>query len=135
MKMSRRLTVIAAMALFIPGIVAAAEAPATTRYLVTINKLKPGSAADWQKLYLESVVPALKKSGITFYSVAENVIGERPVFVHVRSLDKFGDLDGQGPLLRAGLSQKQADAINTARNTASCSSSGRIRDRVRRFKG
>jgi hypothetical protein len=116
--MSRRLTVIAAMALLIPGIVAGADAPATTRYLVTINKLKPGSAADWQKLYLESVVPALKKSGISFYSVAENMMGERPVFTHVRSLDKFGDLDGQGPLLRAGLSQKQADAINAARNSA-----------------
>jgi hypothetical protein len=116
MKMSRRLTVIAAMALLIPGIVAAAEPPATTRYLVTINKLKPGSAATWQKLYLESVVPALKKSGITFFSVSENVIGERPVFVNIRSLDKFGDLDGQGPLLRGGLSQKQADAINAARN-------------------
>jgi hypothetical protein len=116
MKMSRRLTVIAAMALLIPGIVGAAEAPATTRYLVTMNKLKPGSAADWQKLYLESVVPVLKKAGISFYSVGENMIGDRPVFVHIRSLDKFGDLDGQGPLLRGGLSQKQADAINTARN-------------------
>lgn len=118
MKMSRRFTVIAAMALLIPGIVAGADAPATSRYLVTVNKLKPGSAAGWQKLYLESVVPALKKSGITFYSVSENVIGERPVFVHIRSLEKFGDLDGQGPLLRGGLSQKQADAIGVARNAA-----------------
>jgi hypothetical protein len=112
------MTVIAAMALLVPGIVAAADAPATSRYLVTVNKLKPGSSADWQKLYLESVVPALKKSGITFYSVSENIIGERPVFVHIRSLEKFGDLDGQGPLLRAGLSQKQVDALNKARNAA-----------------
>jgi hypothetical protein len=116
MKMSCRLTVIAAMALLVPGMVAAADAPATSRYLVTVNKLKPGAAADWQKMYLDSVVPALKKSGITFYSVGENVIGERPVFIHIRSLEKFGDLDGQGPLLRGGLSQKQADALNTARN-------------------
>jgi hypothetical protein len=118
MKMFHRMTVIAAMALLVPGLVAAADAPATSRYLVTINKLKPGAAADWQKLYLESVVPALKKSGITFYSVSENVIGERPVFVHIRSLEKFGDLDGQGPLLRAGLSQKQVDVLNKARNAA-----------------
>ena len=118
MKTLRGLSAILAMALLIPGLVAAAEAPATTRYIVTINKLKPGSADAWQKVYKESVVPALKKAGITFFSAAEQLFGERPVYLHVRSLEKFGELDGPGPFLRAGLSQKQIDSINAIRNAA-----------------
>lgn len=118
MKTFRGLSAILAMALLIPGLVAAAEAPATTRYLVTINKLKPGSAEAWQKVYRESATPALKKAGVTFFSVAEQIFGERPVFLHVRSLEKFGELDGPGPFLRAGLSQKQIDSINAIRNAA-----------------
>jgi hypothetical protein len=118
MKTFRGLSAILAMALLIPGLAAAAEAPATTRYIVTINKLKPGSADAWQKVYRESVVPALKKAGIPFFSVAEQIFGERPVFVHVRSLDKFGELDGPGVFQRAGLSQKQIDSINAIRDAA-----------------
>ena len=71
MNTSRRLMVIAAMGLMLPGMAVAAEAPTTTRYLVTINKLKPGSADEWRKVYQDSVVPALKKSGIRVFSVAE----------------------------------------------------------------
>jgi len=118
MKTFRTLSAIVAMAMMIPGLAVAAEAPATTRYMVTINKLKPGSAEAWQKVYRESVTPALKKAGIPFFSAAEQIFGERPVFVHVRSLDKFGELDGPGPFLRAGLSQKQIDSINAVRNAA-----------------
>lgn len=118
MNTSRRLMVIAAMGLMLSGIAAAADTPTTTRYLVTVNKLKPGSADEWRKVYQDSVVPALKKSGITFFSVSETIFGERPSFVHVRSLEQFGELDGQGPFLRAGLSQKQIDAINAVRDAA-----------------
>jgi hypothetical protein len=38
--------------------------------------------------------------------------------VHVRSLEKFGELDGPGPFQRAGLSQKQIDSINAIRDAA-----------------
>jgi hypothetical protein len=118
MKTIRGFSTIFALALLIPGLAAAAEAPATTRYMVTVNKLKPGSTEAWQKVYRESVVPALKKAGVTFFSAAEQIFGERPVYVHVRSLEKFGELDGQGPFQRAGLSQKQIDSINAIRNAA-----------------
>jgi hypothetical protein len=64
----RRLAALAALAVVMPGMVSAAEPPATTRYAVSMNRIKPGSAEAWRKVYKETYVPALKKTGVTSYN-------------------------------------------------------------------
>jgi hypothetical protein len=118
MKTFRSFVTATLLTLALPGISVTAEPPATTRYAVTMNRLNPGTADAWRKVYKDTYIPALKKIGVTTFSVAEVVFGPRPAFIHVRSLEKFGDLDGLGPLQRAGLTQKQIDAANAIRNAA-----------------
>ena len=60
----------------------------------------------------DTVVPALKKAGIPWYAVSEQIFGDRPVYTTIRPLDSFAELDGPGALERAGLTQKQRDAFN-----------------------
>jgi hypothetical protein len=107
-----KLAAIAAMAVLIPAAALAAEPPATTRVIVTVYHLKPGKADEWNKVYRESVTPALKKSGVPWFAVSEQLFGDRPVYTHIRPLASFAELDGPGPLERAGLTQKQRDAIS-----------------------
>jgi hypothetical protein len=114
----RRLAALAALAVVMPGMVSAAAPPATTRYAVSMNRINPGSAEAWRKVYKETYVPALKKTGVPSYSVGEVIFGGRPMFVHVRSLDKFAELDAAPLLQQAGLTQKQIDAANAIRNAA-----------------
>ena len=101
-----------AMAALVPVAALAAEQPATSRVQVTVYHLKPGKTDAWTKAFKDNVIPAVKKNGIPWYSVSEQIFGDRPVFTIVRPLDKFAELDGPGPLERAGLTQKQRDAFN-----------------------
>jgi hypothetical protein len=101
-----------AMAALLPAATLAAEAPTSTRIMVTINHLKPGKTDQWRKAIQDTVVPAMKKAGVPSYSVSEQIFGERPVYTTIRPLPSFSELDGPGLLLRAGLTQKQVDAFN-----------------------
>lgn len=112
MEKSLKWAAVLAMAVALPCAALAAEAPATTRIMVTISNLKPGKADEWSKAIKDTVAPALKKAGIPWYSVSEQLFGDRPVYATVRPLEKFAELDGPGPLERAGLTQKQRDAYN-----------------------
>jgi hypothetical protein len=105
-------TAVLAMAVALPIAGLAAEAPTSTRAMVTINHVKPGKGDEWQKAIKDTVVPAFKKAGIPWYTVSEQIFGDRPVYTTIRPLDSFAALDGPGPLLQAGLTQKQVDAFN-----------------------
>jgi hypothetical protein len=105
-------TAVLAMAVAFPCAALAAEAPTSTRIVVTINHLKPGKTDQWRKAIQDTVVPAMKKAGVPSYSVSEQIFGERPVYTTIRPLPAFAELDGPGPLERAGLTQKQRDAFN-----------------------
>jgi hypothetical protein len=119
----RSLTAALAMAVLLPAAALAAEPPATTRVQVTVNHLKPGKTDAWVKAYKDTVVPALKKAGIPWYAVSEQVFGDKPVYTHIRPLDKLAELDGPGPLERAGLTQKQRDAVGAILNDSRVSQS------------
>ena len=112
MEKSLKWAAVLAMAVALPCAALAAEAPATTRIMVTISNLKPGKADEWSKAIKDTVVPALKKAGIPWYGVSEQLFGDRPVYATVRPLEKFAELDGPGALERAGLTQKQRDAFS-----------------------
>jgi hypothetical protein len=105
-------TAVAAMAMLIPAAAMAAEPAATSRLQVTAYHLKPGKTDQWIKAYKDTVVPALKKAGIPWLGVSEQIFGDRPVYTTVRPLDKIAEYDGPGVLERAGLTQKQRDAYN-----------------------
>ena len=105
-------TAVAVMAVLIPAAALAAEQPATTRVMVTVYHLKPGKADEWNKVYKDSITPALKKAGIPWLAVSEQIFGDRPVYTHVRPLASFAELDGPNMLEKAGLTQKQRDAIS-----------------------
>jgi hypothetical protein len=105
-----------AMAVVLPAAALAAEPPATTRVQVTINHLKAGKTDAWVKAYKDTVLPALKKAGIPWYTVSEQVFGDKPVYTHIRPLDKFAELDGPGVLDRVGLPQKQREAAQAILN-------------------
>jgi hypothetical protein len=113
MKDPRKWTTLLALSMLLPAAALAAEQPAaTSRIMVTINHLKPGRGDEWSKAIKDTVTPALKKAGISWYTVSEQIFGDRPVFTTIRPLEKFAELDGPGALERAGLSEKQRDAFS-----------------------
>jgi hypothetical protein len=105
----------AALMLMASGLALAGEAPATTRYMVTEYRLHPGAQQAWEK-YVDSAIPALRKAGIGSLQVSSVLFGPRPAYIHIRPLDKFGELDGPGPFERAGLTEKQIASMNAARD-------------------
>ena len=110
-----------AMAVAFPASTFAAEAPTSTRLMVTIYHLKPGKVDAWIKARQDTVMPALKKAGIPWITTSEQIFGDRPVYTTIRPLTSFSELDGPGPLLRSGLTQKQVDAFNAITDDATVS--------------
>jgi hypothetical protein len=78
-----------------------AEAPGTTRLLVTQVRVKPEMVDEWLALQRDELVPALKKAGVKQYTVYETVIGDATDFVIVRPLPSFAELDDPDLLVRA----------------------------------
>jgi antibiotic biosynthesis monooxygenase (ABM) superfamily enzyme len=69
------------------------EIPKMIRVLQT--KVKPDKVAEYLELYKNEVLPAVKKSGVTFYDVAQSRYGSASTqFVTVAGLNSWSNLDG-----------------------------------------
>lgn len=76
------------------------KAPANQLYLVTVVKVKPGMAKDWEAIQSD-ITNAYQKSGIASRSVWHtNVIGDVYEYATSSPIQSFADLDADSPLLK-----------------------------------
>jgi quinol monooxygenase YgiN len=69
------------------------EIPKMIRVLQT--KVKPDKVGEYLELYKSEVLPAVKKSGLTFYDLAQSRYGSASTqFVSVAGLNSWSNLDG-----------------------------------------
>ncbi len=87
------------------------QAPAPQFYRVQVIKTNPGVSADWQALYKNEVLPALKKAGVKQHTVLQVVQGDVREWVIISPLDKFEQLDEPTALVKM-LGQEGARALN-----------------------
>ncbi len=99
--------------------------------VVQTVELLPGKGADFAASMKEDYLPPYKKAGVKDYWVFDtNQGGPGGERVLVRPIAKYADLDRQGLLAQAGLSQEQQDKIGARRNATLASG---IKTEVYRF--
>jgi hypothetical protein len=87
-------------------------APAPQFYRVAVVRVNPGMSREWQTLYQNEVLPALKKAGVTQSAVLHVVQGDVRQFVIISAaLDDFAKLDEPGALNKA-LGPEGTQALN-----------------------
>lgn len=112
----------AANKLFAKGSMMFASAPVTTvlklrdemsfpkemgeqhRRLAVVNHIKvvPGRVADFERILLNDVVPAMHKADVNGYQVFETLVGADPNEFHtVTYYNRYADFDKDAPLVRA----------------------------------
>jgi hypothetical protein len=97
-----RMTGALALALWFPALCLAQSAPATpARSQVVLVHIKPDMMNEWIDLQKNEVIPALKKAGVKTRTTYRTVFGNNYEFILITPLDKFAQLDGQGPFARA----------------------------------
>jgi hypothetical protein len=79
----------------------AGGAAASTRYQVTVTRIKADMITEWQDLQRTEVVPALKKAGIKERQVWANSVGNGFEFTVLVPFEKWALMDGPGPLVTA----------------------------------
>lgn len=84
-----------------PAPAASPAAPNTTRYQVTVIRVKPDMLTEWIDLQKNEVVPALKKAGIASRTVWSTAVGNSFEYSSVVPFEKFAVMDGPGPLVTA----------------------------------
>lgn len=84
-----------------PAPAASPAAPNTTRYHVTVVRVKPEMLNEWIDLQKNEVVPGLKKAGVASRSVWNTAVGNSFEYSIVVPFEKFAAMDGPGPLITA----------------------------------
>jgi len=84
--------------------------PAPTTYRVSVSHVKLDMLNEWLDLLKNELVPALKKGGVSTQSVFATTMGNVGEYLIIRPLDKYADLDGPSPLVKA-LGQAGADRL------------------------
>ena len=84
-----------------PAPAASPAAPNTTRYQVTVIRVKPEMLNEWIDLQKNEVVPGLKKAGIASRSVWSTAVGNSFEYSIVVPFEKFAVMDNPGPLITA----------------------------------
>jgi hypothetical protein len=74
----------------------ASTPPATTRYQVTVVRLKPDMVDEWINLQKTEVIPAQKKGGVTQRTVLQTAIGNAFEYSILTPYPSFAALDGPG---------------------------------------
>ncbi len=88
------------------------QPPAPQFYRVQVIKTNPGVSAEWQTLYKNEVLPALKKAGVKQQTVLQVVQGDVRQWVIISAaLENFAQLDEPTPLVKA-LGEEGARALN-----------------------
>ncbi|MBI3423070.1 MAG: hypothetical protein HY011_09035 [Acidobacteria bacterium] len=86
--------------------------PAPQFFRVQVLKTNPGVSAEWQALYKNEVLPALKKAGVKQHTVLQVVQGDVRQWVIISAaLENFAQLDEPTPLVKA-LGEEGARALN-----------------------
>lgn len=85
----------------LPAVAQPGGGSATTRYQVTVVRIKADMNNEWQALQRTEVVPALKKAGIKERQVWSNVVGNGFEYTILTPFEKWAVMDGPGPLVRA----------------------------------
>ena len=76
-------------------------APGTTRYQVTVVRIKPDMIDEWIDLQKNEVIPALKKGGVTQRTVMQTAIGNSFEYTILTPYPSFAALDGPAVQVRA----------------------------------
>lgn len=84
-----------------PAPVASPAAPNTTRFQVTVVRLKPDMQNEWVDLQRNEVVPALKKAGVASRTVWSTAVGNSFEYTLSVPFEKFAVMDNPGPLVTA----------------------------------
>ena len=91
-----------ALALWFPALCLAQSAPATpARSQVVMVHIKPDMVTEWIDIQKNEVIPALKKAGVKTRTTYRTVFGNSYEYISITPFDKFAQLDGQGPFVRA----------------------------------
>lgn len=85
--------------------------PTSTRFYVTVVRLKPEMLTQWTALQRDEVTPAMKKAGVTSRIVLANAVGNAFEYTIITPFPSFGAMDGDAPLVRA-LGQEGAAQLN-----------------------
>ena len=80
---------------------AVAAAPATTRYQVTVVRIKPDMLNEWIDLQKNEVVPAQKKGGLKERQVWATAVGNSFEYTILVPFEKFALLDSPNPVVTA----------------------------------
>jgi hypothetical protein len=87
--------------------------PARPFYRVQVIRTNPGMSAEWQALYKNEVLPALKKAGVKQHTVLHVVQGDVRQFIIISApLEKWSQLDDPTPLAKS-LGPEATQALNT----------------------
>lgn len=103
-----------------------------TRYLVTIDHVKPNMMAEWLALQRNEVVPALKKAGVKERKVYHTVLGDTTRFTSYTPFPDYGEMDGPDALERA-LGKAAADKLKQRLNDCLLSSYSRLENSRNEF--
>jgi hypothetical protein len=95
----------------IPAVAQPAGAPTSTRYQVSVIRLKADMLTEWQDLQRNEVIPALKKAGIKERQVWTNAVGNAFEYTVLTPFDKWALMDSPGPLV-AALGAEAAARLN-----------------------
>lgn len=94
-----------------PTIAQQPSAPTTTRFLVTVVRLKPEMVDQWMSIQRDEVIPAQKKAGVTGRTTLTTAVGNSFEYTIITPFPSFGAMDGDVPLVRA-LGREGAARVN-----------------------
>jgi hypothetical protein len=84
---------------------------APQQYLITVIRLNPGMAPEWQDLMKSEVIPAMQKGGADQWHLWRTAtFGESGEIIMARPLNNMGQLDTESPIVKA-LGQQGATAL------------------------
>jgi hypothetical protein len=77
------------------------SAPATTRYAVTVVRIKPDMLDEWIDLQKNEVIPAQKKAGVKQRTILQTTVGNSFEYTILTPYPSFEAADNPGALVRA----------------------------------
>lgn len=94
-----------------PASAQTSAAPATSRFLVTVVRLRPELADQWLAVQREEVIPAQKQAGVASRVTLATSLGNAFEYAIILPFPSFAAMDGDAPLVRA-LGREGAARVN-----------------------
>lgn len=111
---TRALAVVPLLVAAVLSMPAAAQQPTTptsTRFYVTVVRVKPDMADQWLTVQREEVLPAQKKAGVASRVTLASAVGNAFEYTIIVPFPSFAAMDGDAPLVRA-LGREGAARVN-----------------------